>query len=115
MMERVFGDFAISPQCLMYMRFSDSQPITDDVLRNIGFEFFEHSSPPLYHIRNGKQISWEDADVGDVQLYALTYNDKGHCEVHCDTLGSVWRVAGSLRMLLSVLHGEESLFYQLIL
>ena len=114
-MKRVFGDFAISPQHLMYMRIYDPQPITDDVLRNIGFEFFEHSSPPLYHIRNGEQISWEDSDVpsGDIQLYALTYNDEGHCEVYCDTLGSVWSVAGGLRMLLSVLHGEESLFYQL--
>jgi hypothetical protein len=88
------------------MLFSDPRKLTNDTLREIGFDIFEHSSPPLYHIRDCKRIPWDEASFDDIQLYAICYNDEGDCEVYCDKFEGVWRTVGSVRMLIETLKGD---------
>ena len=71
---------------------NNSELLTIETLDDLGFEIFKHSSPPLYHIRNGEQISWKETTHRDIQLYAIAYDGESntssqHFEVYYDEGG----------------------------
>jgi hypothetical protein len=71
---------------------NNNELLTIETLDCLGFEIFKHSNPPLYHIRNGEQISWEESSHHDIQLYTVAYNEGSntssqHFEVWCDEGG----------------------------
>ena len=67
---------------------NNSELLTIETLDGLGFEIFKHSSPLLYHIRNGEQISWEESAHHDIQLYAVAYDEGG--ETPCFTVSETY-------------------------